>query len=42
VLSHRMLLSRESEIEGLKINDMMHKMVDGTPIPGMRPAGSTK
>ena len=42
VLSHRMLLSRESEIEGLKINDMVHKMVDGTPIPGMRPAGSTK
>jgi len=42
VLSHRMLPSRESEIEGLKINDMVHKMVDGTPIPGMRPAGSTK
>ncbi len=42
VLSHRMLLSRESEIEGLKINDMVHKMVDGTPIPGIRPAGSTK
>jgi MoxR-like ATPase len=41
VLSHRMLLSRESEIEGLKINDMVHKMVDGTQIPGMRPAGST-
>ena len=42
VLSHRMLLSRESEIEGLRINDVVHKMVDGTPIPGMRPAGSTK
>jgi MoxR-like ATPase len=42
VLSHRMLLSRESEIEGLEINDMVHKVVDGTPIPGMRPAGSTK
>jgi MoxR-like ATPase len=42
VLNHRMSLSRESEIEGLKINDMVHKMVDGTPIPGMRPAGSTK
>jgi MoxR-like ATPase len=42
VLSHRILLSRESEIEGLKINDMVHKMVDGAPIPGMRPAGSTK
>jgi len=42
VLSHRILLSRESEIEGLKINDMMRKIVDGTRIPGMRPAGSTK
>jgi MoxR-like ATPase len=42
VLSHRMLLSRGSEIEGLKINDMVHKVVDGAPIPGMRPAGSTK
>jgi len=35
-------LSRESEVEGLKISDVVHKMVDGTPIPGMRPAGSTK
>jgi MoxR-like ATPase len=42
VLSHRMVLSRESEIEGLEINDMVHKMVDGAPIPGVRPAGSTK
>ena len=42
VLTHRMWLSRESEIEGLEVNDLVHKMVDGTPIPGMRPAGSTK
>jgi MoxR-like ATPase len=42
VVTHRMWLSRESEIEGLKINDVVQKMVDGTPIPGMRPAGSTK
>ena len=42
VVTHRMWLSRESEIEGLKISDVVQKMVDGTPIPGMRPAGSTK
>jgi MoxR-like ATPase len=42
VVSHRMWLSRESEIEGLKINDVLYKTVEGTPIPGMRPAGSTK
>jgi MoxR-like ATPase len=40
VVTHRMWLSRESEIEGLKIRDVVQKMVDGTPIPGMRPAGS--
>jgi MoxR-like ATPase len=42
VVTHRMWLSRESEIEGLRISDVVRKMVDGTPIPGMRPAGSTK
>jgi MoxR-like ATPase len=42
VVTHRMWLSRESEIEGLRISDVVHKMVDGTPIPGTRPAGSTK
>lgn len=42
IMTHRMWLSRESEIEGLRISDVVHKMVDGTPIPGMRPAGSTK
>jgi MoxR-like ATPase len=42
VVTHRMWLSRESEIEGLRISDVVHKMVDGTPIPGMKPAGSTK
>ena len=42
VLSHRMLLSRESEIEALRISDVLHEMVDGTPISGMRQAGSTK
>ena len=42
VVSHRMWLSRESEIEGLKISDLVHKTVEGTSIPGMRPAGSTK
>lgn len=40
VLAHRILLSRQSEIEGLKVGDLMHKIVEGTPIPGMRPAGS--
>jgi MoxR-like ATPase len=42
VVTHRMWLSRESEIEGLRISDVLHKMVIGTPIPGIRPAGSTK
>jgi len=42
VLCHRMWLSRDSEIEGLKVSDLVRKVVDGTPIPGMRPAGSTK
>jgi len=42
VLSHRMLPSRESEIEGLKINDLVRKVVDGTPIPGIGAVGSTK
>jgi MoxR-like ATPase len=42
VMSHRMWLSRESEIEGLKISDLVRKMVDATPIPGIEPARSTK
>lgn len=42
VLSHRVWLSRESEIEGLNISDLMRKMVDDTPIPGMSSAGPTK
>ena len=42
VLNHRMWLSRESEIEGLKISNVLHKIVNGTPIPGTRPAGSVE
>jgi MoxR-like ATPase len=42
IVTHRIWLSRESEIEGLKINDLVHKLVDAAPIPGMRPAGSAK
>jgi len=42
VLTHRMWLSRESEIEGLKVSDLVHKVLDGTVIPGMRPAGAPK
>jgi MoxR-like ATPase len=42
VLSHRMLQSRESEIEGLKINDVVRKVVGGTPIPGIGTVGSTR
>jgi MoxR-like ATPase len=42
VIAHRMWLSRESEIEGLRIRDVLHKVVDATPIPGIEPAGSTK
>jgi MoxR-like ATPase len=41
VLTHRMRLSRESEIEGLSVSDMMHKIIETTAIPG-RPAGSAK
>jgi MoxR-like ATPase len=42
MLSHRMWLSRESEIEGLKISDIIHHMVSETTVPGMRAVGSTK
>jgi len=35
-LNHRMWMSRESETEGLKVNDVIHRMVDETPIPGTR------
>jgi MoxR-like ATPase len=42
VLSHRMWLAKESETEGLRVDDCVDKIVDKTPIPGMRPAGSAK
>jgi MoxR-like ATPase len=38
-LNHRMWLSRESEIEGLKISDIIRRIVDETPIPGTREVG---
>jgi MoxR-like ATPase len=42
VLTHRVWLSREAEIEGLEIADALHRTLEGTPIPGITPAGSTK
>jgi len=36
ILNHRMWLSREAQTEGLKISDVVARMVDETPIPGMR------
>lgn len=41
-LNHRMWLSRESEIEGLKISDVVRRMVDEAPIPGTREVGPAK
>ena len=41
-LNHRMWLSRESETEGQKISDIIHRMVDEMPIPGTREVGSSK
>jgi len=38
-LNHRMWLSRESETEGLKISDIIRRIVDQTPIPGTREVG---
>jgi MoxR-like ATPase len=40
-LNHRMWLSRDSEIEGLKISDILRRIVDETPIPGTREVGHT-
>jgi MoxR-like ATPase len=37
VLNHRMWLSRETEIEGLKVEDIVRRIVTETPIPGIRP-----
>jgi MoxR-like ATPase len=42
ILNHRMWLSRESEVEGLKIGDVVRRMVNETPIPGVREVGPTK
>ena len=42
VFNHRMWLSRESQTEGLKIEDIVSKAVSDTPIPGSRAAKSTK
>jgi MoxR-like ATPase len=41
VLTHRIRLSRESEIEGSNVSDLVHRIIETTKIPG-RPAGSTK
>jgi MoxR-like ATPase len=41
VLNHRMRLSRESETEGLTIEDIVKKTVSNTPIPGLRVQRST-
>jgi MoxR-like ATPase len=42
VLTHRIWLTRESVIEGLRASDLVHRIVETTPIPGVKPAGSTK
>jgi MoxR-like ATPase len=39
VLNHRIWLSRESETEGLKTADVVARIVNETPIPGMRKVG---
>jgi MoxR-like ATPase len=41
-LHHRMWLSRDAEIEGLKVHDIIQQMLDATAIPGLRAIGSTK
>jgi MoxR-like ATPase len=41
-LNHRMWLSRESETQELKIEDLVAHMVDETPVPGMREVGATE
>jgi MoxR-like ATPase len=42
ILNHRMWLSRESETEQVKIDDIIRQIVDETPIPGIRAAGTTE
>ncbi len=42
ILSHRVWLAREFEIEGLKIEEVVRRIVEETPIPGMRSLGSAK
>lgn len=42
VLTHRIWLSRESVIEGLRASDLLHRIVETTPIPAGEPVGSTK
>jgi MoxR-like ATPase len=38
-LNHRMWLSRESETEGLKISDIIRRILNEMPIPGTREVG---
>jgi len=42
VLNHRMWLSRESQTEGLNIEDIVRKTVSDAPIPGLRATRSTE
>jgi MoxR-like ATPase len=42
VLNHRMWLSRETETEGLKIEDIIRRIVNESPIPGARLVGQTQ
>jgi MoxR-like ATPase len=42
VLRHRIWLSRESVVEGLKASDLLDRIVETTPIPAAEPVGSTK
>jgi len=41
-LNHRMWLSRESETEGLRISDIILRIVDEMPVPGIREVGLAK
>jgi MoxR-like ATPase len=42
ILNHRMWLSRETETEGLKVEDIVRRIVTESPIPGARPVGQTQ
>jgi len=42
VLNYRMWLSREAEIEGVKISDLVRDVVDKIPLPGIRAVGTAK